>query len=323
MAFPPALPPRFDSAELIARGGMAEVYRARDTALERLVAVKVLARPLADDAEVRRRFVREAQIAATLSGSRHVVTVYDVGETPSGPPFIVMELLEGGTLADRLQRGPVPPAQALDWLEQAARGLDAAHARGIVHRDVKPGNLMLTAEGEVQVTDFGIARAPDTTLTLTGTVFGTSGYMAPEQARGEPATAASDRYALAVVAFELLAGRRPFVGETPASEAWAHATRVPPAASSLNDALPTPVDEVLAHGLAKDPEARPGSCRALVDALRNAFRTSEPSTRRSDPTVPPAHSGRRRTGTWIAAVLGLGVLAATGAGVASLLGEPA
>ena len=325
----PALPSRFDSAQLLARGGMAEVYRARDTVLGRLVAVKVLARPLADDADVRQRFVREAQIAATLSGSRHVVTVYDVGEIPSGPPYIVMELLEGGTLADRLHRGRVPPAQALDWLEQAARGLDAAHARGIVHRDVKPGNLMLTGDGEVQVADFGIARPPDTSLTLTGTVFGTSGYMAPEQARGEPATVASDRYALAVVAFELLAGRRPFVGETAVSEAWAHATQPPPAATSFNASLPARVDEVLARGLAKDAGARPTSCTALVEALRQAFRASEPVTERfATAPVPrrpaPRRAARRRTGRtgpWIAAGLGLGVLAAAGAGVGSLRAE--
>src|SRR3954451_22546447 len=122
MARPPALPPRYDSLELIARGGMAEVYRARDTSLGRLVAIKVLAAPFAADEEVRERFVREAQLAATLSGSRHVITVFDVGEIPSGPPYLVMELLEGGTLADRLRRGPVSPGLALHWLEQAARG---------------------------------------------------------------------------------------------------------------------------------------------------------------------------------------------------------
>ena len=325
MAPAPALPSRYDSSELIARGGMAEVYRARDTLLGRLVAIKVLAAPFAADDEVRERFVREAQLAATLSGSRHVITVYDVGEIPSGPPYIVMELLEGGTLADRLLRGPVAPARALDWLEQAARGLDEAHARGIVHRDVKPGNLMLTRDGELQVTDFGIARAPDTSLTLTGTILGTSGYMSPEQARGEPATAASDRYALAVVAFEMLAGRRPFVGETQVSEAWAHATQPAPAATSLNAALPGRVDEVLARGLAKNPGARPGSCAALVEALRHAFLASEPVTARirgvqSGPPVA-ARARRSRVGGPLAALGGVCVLVAAGAGVASLLAD--
>ncbi|HJU49109.1 MAG TPA: serine/threonine-protein kinase, partial [Gaiellaceae bacterium] len=176
------LPPRYVSLEMIASGGMADVYRGRDAVLEREVAIKVLGERHADDDELRARFSREAQTAASLSGEPGVITIFDVGEA-AGRPFMVMELLPGGSLADRLQAGPIPVAQALGWLEQAGRALDLAHARGIVHRDVKPGNLMLSADGNVSVTDFGIARAAGASpLTATGTIMGTSGYMSPEQA---------------------------------------------------------------------------------------------------------------------------------------------
>ncbi len=224
----PRLPARYELPELIARGGMAEVYRATDTALARTVAIKVLAEPFAGDVELRARFTREAQTAAQLSGEPHVVTTYDVGEV-DGVPYIVMEYIPGGSLADRLRGGPIPPAQALEWIEQIAGALDRAHARGIVHRDVKPANLLLGADGEVRVTDFGIARATwNHTLTGVGTILGTSGYMSPEQAAGQRATAASDRYALGCVAFELLTGRRPYAAESVTAEAAAHATGADP-----------------------------------------------------------------------------------------------
>lgn len=152
-----ALPPRYRGVELIASGGMADVYVATDDALDRVVAIKALGDRFASDPEVRMRFTREARIAARLSNEPNVVTIYDVAEA-AGRPTIVMEFLPGGTLAERLHEGRVAPALALAWLEQAARALDAAHAAGVVHRDVKPANLMLGADGEVRVTDFGIAR---------------------------------------------------------------------------------------------------------------------------------------------------------------------
>ena len=152
-----ALPPRYRGTELIASGGMADVYVATDDALERLVAIKALNDRFAGDPEIRMRFTREARIAARLSNEPNVVTIYDVADA-GGRPTIVMEFLPGGTLADRLRAGPIAPALALAWLGQAARALDAAHAAGVVHRDVKPANLMLGADGEVRVTDFGIAR---------------------------------------------------------------------------------------------------------------------------------------------------------------------
>ena len=233
-----ALPKRYASATLIARGGMGEVYRATDSVLERKVAVKLLSERYGTEPEVRARFRREALAAARLSGAPHVITVFDVGEHRKRP-FIVMEYVEGGSVHDRLREGRVPPEQALDWLEQAAKALDSAHAEGVVHRDVKPANLLVDRNGNICVTDFGIASTTGVdTLTLPGTVLGTAGYLSPEQARGEPATAASDRYGLAVVAFELLTGRRPFEADTAATEAFGHLNAPVPSAERLHPELP-------------------------------------------------------------------------------------
>ena len=266
-----ALAPRYRGAELIASGGMADVYVATDEMLERRVAIKALGERFADDPEIRLRFTREARIAARLSNEPNVVTIYDVADA-GGRPTIVMEFLSGGTLADRLRAGRVAPALALTWLDQAARALDAAHAAGVVHRDVKPANLMLGADHEVRVTDFGIARAVgEISLTSAGTILGTSGYISPEQAVGGTATAASDRYGLAVVAFELLGGRRPYVAETFAAEAGAHATAPIPSAAAFNRELPPGIDAVFERGLAKVPDVRYASCAELVAALRAAF----------------------------------------------------
>jgi eukaryotic-like serine/threonine-protein kinase len=309
---------------------MGEVYRATDSVLHRIVAVKMLADRHARNPEVRTRFKREALAAAQLSAHRNVVTVFDVGEHQERP-FIVMEFLEGGSVHDRLRSGPIEPDLALDWLEQAADGLDAAHARGIVHRDVKPANLLLDVDGNVHVTDFGIASAAGLdTLTIPGTVLGTAGYLAPEQARGEPATAASDRYGLAVVAFELLTGRRPFAADTPVTEAFAHLNAEVPSARQMEPGLPAGVDTVLGRALAKEPGDRPSSARALVDDLRDAFRTEVAPTlvqgppapaapaatpARSRPVTRTSHRARRPTAY---AVVALGVLVA-GLGTAALI----
>ena len=221
-----ALPDRYRVVRHIANGGMASVWAAEDTLLERLVAVKVLAPGYAADPAARRRFTREARAAARVSDHPHVVTVFDIGESTDDPPqaFIVMEHLAGGTVAERLKRPePVPTPTALRWLREAASALDAAHAADIVHRDVKPGNLLLDERGRLAVGDFGIASiAGDTQVTAAGQVLGTAAYLSPEQARGQAATPASDRYSLAVVAYELLCGRRPFSGETPVAQARAH-----------------------------------------------------------------------------------------------------
>ena len=175
---------------------MGEVYRATDSVLERKVAVKLLSERHARDEDAHARFRREALSAARLSGAPHVITVFDVGEHGT-QPYIVMEYLEGGSVFDRLREGRVPPTLALEWLDQAGQALDRAHAEGIVHRDVKPANLLLDRDGTIVVSDFGIASTSGfDTLTLPGTVLGTAGYLSPEQARGESATAASDRYGL-------------------------------------------------------------------------------------------------------------------------------
>jgi serine/threonine-protein kinase len=307
------LPPRYHGPTLIARGGMADLYRALDTALDRDVAIKVLGARFAADGEIRERFLREAHTAAQLSGHPAIVTIYDVGET-DGLPYIVMEYLPRGSLADRTAAGGVEPSEAVRWLDDVAEALDHAHARGVVHRDVKPANLLLDGEGQVHVVDFGIANAgllPS--LTATGTVMGTSGYISPEQASGARAGPASDRYALAVVAFELLTGRRPFQGDSFAGEASAHVNAVPPRPSSINKALPSEVDAVLSRGLAKDPAHRYESAAAFVDALRDAL--AGPPTeviRPAPPTSTDASVRRRRT----VAAASLALLAAGAAGIA-------
>ena len=273
------LPERYASVSLIARGGMGEVYRALDSLLERKVAVKVLSERHSQDEEVRARFRREALAAARLSGTPHVITVFDVGEH-EGHPYIVMEYLDGGSVHDRLREGRVAPGQALAWLGQAATALDRAHEEGVVHRDVKPANLLLDRDGNVVVTDFGIASTSGVdTLTLPGTVLGTAGYLSPEQARGESATAASDRYGLGVVAFELLTGRRPFEGDTAATEAFAHVNAPVPSAEQIYPELPDGVDEVLSRALAKEPAERPATASDFVSELRDAFRGAAAATR--------------------------------------------
>ena len=250
------LPPRYRDARLLARGGMGEIYRATDTELGRDVAVKVLSARYAEDEAIHARFRREALAAARVSADPNIVTVFDVGEH-EGRPLIVMELLHGGSLERRIEgRAPCPPAQVLDWLDDAAAALDAAHSAGIVHRDVKPGNLLLDGSGHVKVADFGIASAAGLdSFTQTGTILGTAGYLAPEQAHGERAGPASDRYSLAVVAWELLTGRRPFEAPTPPAEAAAHVQEPVPQITKTRPDLPRRFDAIFRQALAKDPAA--------------------------------------------------------------------
>ncbi len=288
---------------------MGEVYRATDSVLERKVAVKLLSERYSSEPEVRARFRREALAAARLSGAPHVITVFDVGEHRRRP-FIVMEYVEGGSVHDRLREGRVVPEQALEWVAQAGTALDSAHAAGVVHRDVKPANLLIDGNGDLCVTDFGIASTTGVdTLTLPGTVLGTAGYLSPEQARGEPATPASDRYGLGVVAFELLTGRRPFEADTAATEAFAHVNAPVPSAASLQSELPPRIDAVFARALAKDPAERPESCAELVAELRGALANGDtatlPLTVSPTRTVPPPRSSRRPRPAILLAALGL------------------
>ena len=301
-----ALPERYRVEHRIATGGMASVWVAEDEVLRRRVAVKVLSPVMGEDDSYRERFAREARAAASLSDCDHVVTIYDVGEH-AGRTFIVMEYFVGGTLADRM-RGPglVPHHTALRWLEEAATALDCAHDHGIVHRDIKPANLLLDDGDRLAVADFGIAHVADATrqLTVAGTVLGTAAYLSPEQALGEPATSASDRYALAVVAFELLCGERPYQAEHTAAQARQHIEAEVPRITDRAPRLPPAVDVVLARGLAKDAAERPATAGQLVAELERALREPapvptqatqrivRPTARRRVPRAPRAGDGR-------------------------------
>ena len=325
-----ALPSRYATPELIAYGGMGEVYRASDESLGRTVAVKVLSERYARNEEFHARFLREAQTAASLTGEPNVIVIYDVDETDGGLPFIVMEYVPGGTVADRLRAGRVAPEQSLRWLAETAAALDRAHARGIVHRDVKPANLLVAEDDTIRVSDFGIARAAgNDTLTAAGTVLGSAGYMAPEQARGEPSTPASDRYALACVAFELLTGRRPFERDNPTAEAAAHASEEPPSPREVDASVPSALDAVIARGLAKRPEGRHASCAELVEDMRRALSAASSSSARTVVTAPltpdagamARHRSRpRQTAALLGAVCLLGA-GATAAWALSGLGD--
>ena len=314
------LPDRYTDAEPLGRGGMGEIVRATDTTLGRTVAVKLLDPRYAADEAVRERFTREALAVARLSGNSHIVTIYDVGEWRSRP-YIVMAYLGGGSLQDVLAKeGAQPPARALDWLEQTAGALDAAHREGIVHRDVKPANLLLDERGGVHVADFGIASATGLgSLTQTGTVLGTASYLSPEQAMGERTTPASDLYSLGVVAFELLTGRRPFEGDSVAAEAAAHVTGELPSVCELNESVPCEVDPVLAKALAKHPAERYGSCAEFVAALRGALAEAAGPTRVLGAVAPPPPPPRRGRPAWLAPVLAALLLAGIGAAVAVAL----
>jgi hypothetical protein len=319
------LPARYSGARLIGYGGMGDIYLAEDGELGRPVAIKVLDERFADDEHLRRRFRREALAAARLSGNPHVVTIHDIGEW-DGQPFIVMEYLPGGTVAERARSGQVSPKDAVQWLSQIAEALDAAHELGVVHRDVKPANLLFDERGNIVVGDFGIARVADDTteVTAAGTVLGTAGYLAPEQALGQPATEASDRYALAVVAYELLTGGRPFARSSATAEAEAHIREPVPRASEHDVRLPRQIDEVFERGLAKDPADRYPSARLFVAELRDALASTAatrplPPTYASQAVSPAERAVTRRWHAFWPPLLGAGLLLALVAGVGAAL----
>jgi len=256
---------RYTLIERIATGGMGEVWRGNDQLLGRPVAIKMLAAVHAGDEQFRARFRAEARYASSLSHSG-ITRVFDYGEqSPLGGPYLVMELVDGQPLSEILERyGRLDPYVVLDIVAQAARALDAAHRAGIVHRDIKPGNLLIMADGTTKITDFGIAKAnvPDVNLTATGIVMGTALYVSPEQATGAPLTGASDVYSLGVVAYECLAGDPPFVADQPLAIAIMHKhDPVPPLPSDV----PRPIADLVYAMLAKNPGDRPETARHVAD----------------------------------------------------------
>ena len=261
---------RYHLVRKIASGGMGSVWEAEDEVLHRRVAVKVLSDALAEDERFVERFRREARAAASLSHP-NVASVFDFGED-SETPFIVMELIDGETLADRLAReGALAPEEAGRVAAEVADALQCAHDAGIVHRDVKPGNVMLTRQGDVKVMDFGIAAASwASPLTATGSTMGTATYISPEQAGGRGSSAASDVYSLGVVLFEMLSGRPPFTGDNPVAVATAHIHDPPPTLGSSGREVPPAMIEATHRALQKEPDARPAPSSTFAAMLRAA-----------------------------------------------------
>jgi pimeloyl-ACP methyl ester carboxylesterase/tRNA A-37 threonylcarbamoyl transferase component Bud32 len=268
----------YDVIERIGGGGMGVVYRARDRRLLRYVALKVLPDALQGEPLIRERFLREAKAAASLDHP-NICTVYGVDQAADGQLVIVMPCYDGETLRSRIDRGPLPVTEALDYTAQIAAGLSHAHAAGVVHRDIKPANVMITREGQVKILDFGIAKLADARLTRSGMVLGTYAYMSPEQAGGEPVDLRSDLWSLGVVVYEMLSGTAPFRGDSGRSVLAAILRAHPPALSSLRSDVSPEIDAFVMRLLAREPDDRPASAAAVLTALESV-RTSTASPAR-------------------------------------------
>jgi beta-lactam-binding protein with PASTA domain/tRNA A-37 threonylcarbamoyl transferase component Bud32 len=335
MTQPRLLGGRYELDGVVGRGGMAEVYRARDIRLDRIVAVKTLRDDLARDQTFQARFRREAQSAASLNHPS-IVAVYDTGEDMVGPvpvPYIVMEYVDGRTLRDLLRDDRrLLPERALEIVDGVLRALDYSHRNGIVHRDIKPGNVMLTRTGDVKVMDFGIARAlsdSQVTMTQTAQVIGTAQYLSPEQARGERVDARSDLYSTGCLLYELLTGRPPFSGDSPVAIAYQHVRENPVPPSQVDPEIPRWADAIVLKAMAKSPSDRYQSAaemRADIQRAMSGMPVSAPATEMTmvapptsaipgyqygPPEEPPRGGGRRRAVLWtLFALLVLGTVIA-------------
>ncbi|MEX3644251.1 serine/threonine-protein kinase [Mycolicibacterium porcinum] len=264
---------KYELTALLGRGGMGEVYAAHDTDKGRTVALKILREQYAEDERFRTRFLRESHVVANLE-EPHVVPIHDWGEI-DGNLYIDMRLVRGQTLHDLLRTAPLSPHRAVSIVEQIAAALDAAHAQGLIHRDIKPQNIIVTDADFAYLLDFGIAQAQgDSSLTQSGMFIGSFGYMAPERFSGAPCSPAADIYSLACVLHEALTGNTPFPTNSYEQAIAAHLTTPPPRASTVRPGIPTSLDAVVARGMAKEPDERYGSAGAFARAARRALHTS-------------------------------------------------
>ncbi len=311
----------------LGEGGMGTVYRATQLSLERVVALKVLTAELSADPGFRERFRREGLLQAALDHP-HIVTVYEAGEADSRL-FLAMRMVEGPTLKELILRRQLDDRRALRLLTQVAEALDAAHAKGLIHRDVKPQNVLVGAGDHAYLADFGLTKGhDDAAMTETGQFVGTIDYISPEQARGDRATARSDVYALTAVLCECLTGQVPYVRATEERVLLAHLTEPPPRLSEVRSDLPAAMDEVVAEGMAKDPQDRPASAGELMLQARRALGAvpESPASRDLADTTrlrPTAGTPTRARGTAPASDLGATRLAATAAAAPDATGAPA
>ncbi len=297
--------------EQLGRGGMGVVYKAVDNRLGRTVALKFLSPELSLDPEAKRRFLHEARAASALE-HQNIGAVHDIEETPEGRIFICMSYYEGQTLRDKLRSGPLPMADAVRIARQLAEGLERAHRSAMIHRDVKPANLIITPAGEVKIVDFGLARLADQTrITKSGATVGTAAYMAPEQALGEQTDERTDIWAAGVVLYEMLAGRLPFKGDYDLAVAYSIINEPPPPLAELNPAVPPELARIVSRCLAKKPVDRYAHAAELGADLAQLeaqyFPVAEHAHRKTEWTVRRWLRGRRLVAA--SAVLALLVVA--------------